>query len=65
MSSWLFAGSTGPPVLFRSVCTSGACQTKLPGGVRLVSGSFGQTVASAPVGLMTAQSANDDTRPHR
>ena len=38
---------------------------KLPGGVRSAIGSVGQTFASSPVGLITAQLANDETRPHR
>ncbi len=63
VSSLLLAGDTGPPA--RSLCTSGACQMKLPGAVRCLIGSFGQTAASAPTGLITAQSANEDTRPQR
>ena len=48
-----------------SWCVCGACQTKLPGGVLSTIGVVGQTRASSPVGLIRAQSANDDTRPHR
>ncbi len=43
----------------------GFSQTKLPGGVRSVIASVGQIFASAGVGWITAQFANDDTRPQR
>ena len=66
VSSLLLAIVTGlKPGFSGLLWMYGFSQTKFPGGVRSAIASVGQIFASSPVGWITAQLANDETRPQR